>query len=317
MLNLTHVRSFLVVVDTKGIRSAAKKLDLSPSTIVEHVKQLEEHLAAPLLAREHRAVGPTQQGLRFLPYARALIGTALRARKLIHEPVLRVAAASNIGVYLLQPPMAAFRRRSGIEVEMWIGPNPDVAERLARGEADVAVMEWWDDRTGFLAPTWLREPLVVIVPPDHRWARLETIPPKELPSEILLGGETGSGTGRLLKEHLGEVADRLQIRSGFGSTEAVKKAVQAGAGVSIVMRSSVADEVANGRLVALSIEGALLVKDLKLVLPDQLPSASPAALLLKSLTIDSAGADRDGVPIAVPGLNQAQSAPPASAKRRR
>jgi DNA-binding transcriptional LysR family regulator len=300
MLNLTHVRSFLVVVDTKGIRSAAKKLDLSPSTIVEHIKQLEEHLAAPLLAREHRAVGPTRQGLRFMPYARALLGTAIRARELIHEPVLRVAAASNIGVYLLQPPITAFRRRSGIEVEMWIGPNPDVAERLQRGEADVAAMEWWDDRAGFAATTWMIEPLVVIVSPDHRWASMETIPLNDLPNEIMLGGEKGSGTGRVLKEQLGEVADLLQIRSGLGSTEAVKKAVQAGAGASIVMRSSVADEVASGRLVAKPIEGAPLTKDLKLVLPDQLPSASPAALLLGSLTIDSARADRGGYPLQYP-----------------
>ncbi|MDX2201250.1 MAG: LysR substrate-binding domain-containing protein [Hyphomicrobiaceae bacterium] len=286
MLNLAHVRSFLVVVDTRGIRAAAKTLELSPSTVVEHVKQLEEHLAAPLLLRENRAVKPTQYGMRFLPYARALVGTALRARELIHEPVLRVAAASNIGVYLLQPPITAFRRRIGIEVEMWIGPNPEVAERLERGEADVAAMEWWDNRAGFAATTWKLEPLVVIVSPDHRWARLETIPPKELLNETLLGGETGSGTGRVLKEQLGEVADRLRIRSGFGSTEAVKRAVQAGAGASIVMRSSVADEVDNGRLVARLIEGAPLVKDLKLVLPDQLPSDSPSALLVRALTID-------------------------------
>lgn len=286
MLNLTHVRSFLVVVDTKGIRSAAKKLDLSPSTIVEHIKQLEEHLAAPLLAREHRAVNPTQHGLRFLPYARALVGTAVRAREMMHQPRLRVAAASNIGVYLLQPPIAAFGRRMGIDVEMWIGPNPEVAERLERGEADVAVMEWWDDRGGFSAQTWLREPLVVIVSPEHRWASLQSIPPAELPCEIMLGGETGSGTGRVLKEQLGEVADRLRIRSGFGSTEAVKRAVQAGAGVSIVMRSAVTEEVACGRLAALEIEGVPLVKDLKLVLPDRLQSESPSALLVRTLVIE-------------------------------
>jgi DNA-binding transcriptional LysR family regulator len=286
MLNLTHVRSFLIVIDTRGIRSAAKIVELSPSTIVEHIKQLEEQLDAPLLVREHRAVKPTEYGLRFLPYARALIGTATRARELIHEPRLRLAAASNIGVYLLQPPITAFRRRMGIDIEMWIGPNPEVAERLERGQADVAAMEWWDDRAGFAATTWMHEPLVVIVSPDHRWAGRDSIPPAELPSEIMLGGETGSGTGRVLKEQLGEVADRLRIRSGFGSTEAVKKAVQAGAGVSIVMRSSVADEVANGRLVAMAIEGASLAKDLKIVLPDRLPSESPAALLLKSLLVD-------------------------------
>lgn len=280
MLNLAHVRSFLTIIDTKGVRSAAKALELAPSTIVEHIKQLEQDLAAPLLVRKYGAARPTPPGLRFLPYARAWVGTASRVKDLIHQPLLRLAAASNVGIYLLQPRIADFRRQTGIEVEMWIGPNPQVAERLERGEADVAAMEWWDDRAGFAASTWIRESLVVIVAPDHPWAALQAIAPEELPNEILLGGEPGSGTGRVLREQLGAVAERLHTRSGLGSTEAVKRAVQAGHGVSIVMNSSVADEVANGRLVALPIEGASLVKNIKLVVADLLPSASPAARLV-------------------------------------
>ncbi len=127
MLNLTHVRSFVFVIDEHGHRAAAKALALSPSTVVEHVRQLEEHLAAPLLERAHKGVKLSTYGLRFLPYARALIATASRARKLIKEPRFRVAAASNIGVYLLQPSIAAFRRQTGVEVEMWIAPNRQVA----------------------------------------------------------------------------------------------------------------------------------------------------------------------------------------------
>lgn len=284
MLNLAHVRSFLAVVDTRGVRSAAKTLALSPSTVVEHIKQLEQEVAAPLLVRELGRLNTTMQGSRFLPYARALVGTATRAKDLIQLPLLRLASSSNAGIYLLQPPLADFRRDTGIEVELWVGPNPQVAERLERGEADVAVMEWWDGRAGFTATAWVREPLVVIVPPEHPWAALETIETEQLLSESLLGGEASSGTGRVLRDQLGPIADRLRTRSGYGSTEAVKRAVCAGQGVSIVMRSAVADEVASGRLAALSISGAPLVKEIKLVVPDRLPRTSPAAILIENLT---------------------------------
>jgi DNA-binding transcriptional LysR family regulator len=87
----------------------------------------------------------------------------------------------------------------------------------------------------------------------------------------------------VLKDHLGEHADRLRIQPGFGSTEAVKKAVQAGHGASIVIRSSVIEEVATGRLAAVPIKGAHLSKDLKLVLPDNLPAASTAGLFAQFL----------------------------------
>jgi len=280
MINLIHVRSFLAVVDNNGVRSAAKELDVAPSTIVEHLKQLEQDVAASLLVRERATARPTPQGLRFLPYARALIGTAKRARELIHQPLLRLAAASNVGIYLLQPPLAVFQRQTGIDVEIWIGPNPQVVERLERGEADLVFMEWWDGRPGFAATTWRREPLVVIVAVSHPWAAREAVDPEELAGEIVLGGEPGSGTGRVLRAYLGPIADRLQTRSGWGSTEAVKRAVQAGHGISIVMQSSVTDEVASGRLVALPVKGVSLAKEIKLIVAEQLPRESPGARLV-------------------------------------
>lgn len=276
MLNLTHARSFVTVIATRGVRAAARELDLAPSTIVDHIRQLEEVLAAPLVVRQRGSAMPTDQGARFLPLARALVETAGRVRSLIHLPALRLAASSNVGIYLLQPHIAAFRQRAGIPVEQWIGSNLDVVARLERGEADVAAMEWWDGRPGFIARTWRREPLVVIVGLGHRWARRGSVPVTDLQTEPLLGGESGTGTGYLLRRQLGPIAKSLTIIDGFGSTEAVKRAVRAGCGASIVMEASVADEVATEQLVALRIEGVELNKEIKLIVPETLPPTAPA-----------------------------------------
>lgn len=282
MLNLLHVRSFLAVIDANGVRPAAKALDLAPSTIVEHMKQLEEHLATPLLHRRSGSALPTQQGRLFLPYARALVATASRARELIHQPRLRLAAASNVGTYLLPSPIAEFRRRFGIDVEIWIGPNPEVAARLEHGEADIAAMEWWYGRPGFDDRTWRREPLVVIAPPGHRLAQRASVQAEDLAGEILLGGEPGSGTGRVLRDRLGIGIQALETRSGFSSTEAVKRAVRAGLGISIVLKAAVADEVASGSLAALPFEGVHLSKDIKLITAQTHCDTSPVALFLEA-----------------------------------
>jgi LysR family transcriptional regulator, low CO2-responsive transcriptional regulator len=276
MLNLTHARSFVTVIATRGVRAAARELDLAPSTVVDHIRQLEEVLAAPLVVRQRGSAMPTDQGARLLPLARALVETAGRVRSLIHLPALRLAASSNVGIYLLQPHIAAFRRCAGIPVEQWIGSNSDVVARLERGEADVAAMEWWDGRSGFTARTWRREPLVVIVGLGHRWARRGSVPVTDLQTEPLLGGESGTGTGYLLRRQLGPIAKSLTIIDGFGSTEAVKRAVRAGCGASIVMEASVADEVAAEQLVALRIEGVELDKEIMLIVPETLPPTAPA-----------------------------------------
>jgi len=62
MLNLVHAKTFLAVLSERGFRAAARDLNLSPSTVVEHIKQLEEDLAAPLLVRRRGIVEPTYQG---------------------------------------------------------------------------------------------------------------------------------------------------------------------------------------------------------------------------------------------------------------
>lgn len=280
MLNLHHTRTFLAVVDAGGFRAASRVLDTAPSTILDHVGQLEAELGTSLIVRRRGYVQPTPQGAAFLPLARALIATAEHARAVIAGGPLRLAASSNIGTYMLQKPLADFSRRNGAHVDLWIGSNPATFERLSQGAADIAIMEFWQPSDDFEAHDWLREELVVIVAPSHPFAERTALQAEELIGERLLGGERGTGTGTLLRKRLGPVAARLSTVDGFGNTEAVKRAVRAGLGISLVMRSSVADEVATGALVTLTLQGAELVKETKIVLRRDMPSTSAARQFL-------------------------------------
>lgn len=277
MLNLVHARTFLAVLSQRGFRAAARDLKLSPSTVVEHIKQLEEDLAAPLIVRGRGVVEPTSQGAAFVPLARAMLDTAERSRIVIAQSALRIAASSNIGTYLLQSMLAAFQAADPLAVDLWVGPNHDVAERLTNGNADLALMEWWSDRPDFCQHSWRTEPLVVIVAPDHPWAGRSTIDAAELAGETLLGGEAGTGTNTVLRKQLGPLADHLTAVGGLGNTEAVKRAVRAGRGVSLVIAAAVTDEVRSGQLAAVPIKGIELAKELKIISPIGLPAAAPAA----------------------------------------
>ena len=287
MLNLVHARTFLSVLDERGFRAAARGLDLSPSTVVEHIRQLEEDLAAPLLVRRRGIVEPTSQGAAFAPLARAMLDTAERSRVVIAQAALRVAASSNIGTYLLQSRLAIFQTADPVKIDLWIGPNQDVADRLTNGGADVALMEWWSDRPGFYQHGWRKEPLVVIVAPDHPWARRSTIEADELAGQPLLGGEAGTGTITILRTQLGPLADRLTAIGGFGNTEAVKRAVRAGRGISLVLAAAVVDEVRAGQLVALPLTGIELAKELKIIVPVGLPETAPAARFVSHILRDA------------------------------
>jgi DNA-binding transcriptional LysR family regulator len=81
----------------------------------------------------------------------------------------------------------------------------------------------------------------------------------------------------------------LTTVGGFGSTEAVKRAVRAGRGVSFVPAAAVADEVKAGQLVTLRLKDIDLVKELKIISPIGVPDAAPAmrfvAWVLRDATV--------------------------------
>ena len=191
-----------------------------------------------------------------------------RALLAIKSPKLKVGASSNIGIYLLQPYLHDFLRHQSQEedkLDLLIDNNPTVADKLENAEIDIALMEWWSSKAGFESQTWKIEPLVLITPTDHPLAKLPSISKSILAGLDLIGGESGSGTGRLLKTYLQDFQQMPKVTMQLGSTEAVKQAVRAGLGISLVFASAVADEVRHGSLCAIPIEDNALRKSIQLV----------------------------------------------------
>lgn len=279
MIDLDQVRSFVAVIEAGSFRDAALRLGLAQPTISQHVQKLEATLDYHLVERNRARATTTAAGLQFLPFAKALLRLAERAQAALDRGTLAIGASSNIGVYLLQPLVRAFTsaQPSIGPVDIRIGTNPETARRLEDGEIDIALMEWWDDRPGFEAAVWRREKLVVIVPPEHPWAKRRSVDKATLLCEPMIGGEPGTGTARLLQQTFGVEATALKVGLQLGSTEAVKQAVRAGLGISITLESAVQDELRVGTLRALRIEETSLAKPLYSIFPAGLSIANPAA----------------------------------------
>ncbi len=283
MLNLEHIASFLAVLRTRNFRAAAHERALSQATVSQHIQKLEAELNTRLIARSHSGCTPTAAGTILLPHAESLLRVNTRVLSLMHKPAIVIGASSNIGVYLLQPYVKSFLAETQCPIEIVIQHNPAIADKLERGEIDLATMEWWDDRPGYIARPWRQEELVVIVAPDHPWAKLSAIPRDLLKDAPLLGGEPGTGTGTLLVQHLGEEIRGVQVAMQLGSTEAVKQWVKASLGVSIVLSSTVVEECRAGTLRAIPLEGSPICKTLYVIWRDTLHQDSLPLRLAKRL----------------------------------
>lgn len=268
MINLERVATFLAVATCGSFRVAARNTGLSQPAVSQQVKWLEQSLNVNLITRSNAGSTLTPEGRAFLPYAENLVRTCDRASALFEKNSLVIGASSNTGIYLLQPYLKAYTDVSPHKLEVIIGTNTVIADKLQNFEIDVAIMEWWNNRPGFVATIWRRENLVLIVPPHHPWAGMRDVPRDWLIGLDLLGGEAGSGTGHLLRQYLGDDASTIGVSMQLGSTEAVKRAVQAGLGISLVMAAAVVDEARSGLLYAIPIAGEPLRKTLHVIRRD-------------------------------------------------
>ena len=105
----------------------------------------------------------------------------------------------------------------------------------------------------------------------------------------MVGGEAGTGTGMLLQKIFGRRAANLPVAMTLGSTEAVKAAVRAGLGISLVFASAVESEVRTGALRALTISGIKVQKDLYVIVAEDTPPLSPSHSFSRMLTASSGG----------------------------
>ena len=277
MLNLNQLETFVAIIDSKSFRAAAVRLGCSQPTVTQQLRKLEESLGVSLIVRDRSRSVPTAQGALLLAPARGLLRAAKHIEDLIGGRRLVVGASSNIGIYLLQPFLFEYgqMQASTAALDLQIGSNPEIVERLTMGELDVAVLEWWDQRPGFTAYPWRKEKLVVIVNPGHPWAKRKSVRPESLFQEPMIGGESGTGTGALLRKLFRRRASDIQVGQTVGSTEGVKAAVKAGLGVSLVFASAVEEEVSAGSLKALDVSGIRIEKELFVVLPNDTPVHSP------------------------------------------
>lgn len=276
-INLEFLRSYLAVLRAGSFHAAARELGLAQPTVSQHVKKLENSLGVTLIVRGSARCLPAARTEIFARRAEALLRfVEFTCASLVH-PAIMIGASSNIGIYLLQPYFKAFRStldEGSPKPDLVIGSNEEILGKLDRDEVDVGVTEWWNEKPGFVSHIWRRERLVVITPPDHPWTKLGEIDPSRLAEEPMIGGEPGTGTGRILRDRLGPLAQSLRVILSLGSTEAVKNAVRNGLGISIVFESAVEDEVRSGALAALRLRNVELAKPLHLVHRRGLPAGN-------------------------------------------
>jgi LysR family transcriptional regulator, low CO2-responsive transcriptional regulator len=169
---------------------------------------------------------------------------------------VKVAASTTAGIYIVPAALGAFHRQNpGVTLTLDVVNRFNAQERLLNDDVDLAVMGLIEDAHDLDVAEFVPNELVVIAPPGHRFAPRQAIPLAELSEEVFLLRESGSGT-RTDVERLFSVAEMsLKVGMELRSSGAIKQAVTAGLGVSIMPLSALELELAAGRVITLDVVG--------------------------------------------------------------
>lgn len=266
--SLHHLDVFVAIAREGSVRTAADRLARSQSAASMALAELEARLGHPLFDRAAKRLVLNANGRRLLPRAIALLDHATEVEQAFSDELsapLRLAASLTIGNHLLPPIIAHWRAaHPAAYVQLRIGNTRDVADAVLHFNVDAGFVEGSVQHEDLLLRTWMRDRMVVCAAPTHPLAH-KRASVKQLAAADWIVREPGSGTRETVDQALLKLLGWPRPAMELGSSEAVRLAMMAGAGISCLSRHSVADALAAGTLVELRCEIKPPERDLSVV----------------------------------------------------
>ena len=176
-MDLRQLEVFAGVYDLRSFSRAASALNLTQSTVSEHVRLLEEELGTRLFDRLSRETVPTRAGELLYGYARRMLGLRTEARQALDQflgqisgPLL-VGASTIPGEYVLPAVIGRFREQHPrVTITLQISDTRGIVQAVLDGQVDVGVVGADPGNRVLKARTLMPDELVLVVPPGHSWA---------------------------------------------------------------------------------------------------------------------------------------------------
>lgn len=257
-MNLQDVSLFLVITETRSLTQAAKRQGISAMAVSRRLASLESELGTRLLQRTTRSVSLTQEGMEFLPYARALIEAESGARALFSPStqgatgLLRVTAPSGFGRRHILPLISELLSENPtLRIDLQL--TEDVVDIVGKG-FDVAIRIAPLKDSTLIARKIADNPRIVCASPEY----LKTIGMPHGVDDLLKHHCLRlSSVPQWMFERDGELL-RVGVDGRFSSdnVEGVRELCTQGLGIAQLTRWDVMKEIRNGTLVEINFADA-------------------------------------------------------------
>lgn len=258
---LRQLQILVTVAHTGGYTRAAEALFLTQPTISMQVQKLSDAIGLPLFERVGKRLDLTLAGHKVLRAAEDILdrlnhlGDDIIELKGEVKGELRIAVVTTAKYFMPHLLGAFLHRYPEVEPRLTVTNRAKVIGQMTKNEDELFIMGQVPDGLDVKTHPFLENDLVVAAPPSHPLAREHQISLARLTQERFLVREPGSGTRLAVDRLLGEHDLAIEPYMELGSSEAIKQAVMAGLGLSVLSLDNLRLELAGDHLAVLDVDG--------------------------------------------------------------
>ena len=259
-----RLQVFQTVARLLSFTKAAEELHMTQPAVTFQVRQLEEQFNTRLFDRTHNRISLTEAGKRVHECAERIFELYAEMDNSVREltgdisGVLILGASTTIAEYMLPALLGDFKAKyPDITIRLKVANTDGIVSQVENNAIDLGVVEAPVNNKNLVVEECRTDHMVLIVPPAHELAKEDVVPIQRVADYPFICREEGSGTREVMIESMQDAgvspAD-LNIAMELSSLEAIKGAVEAGMGVSILSNATIQKELKLGTLVAVQLD---------------------------------------------------------------
>jgi DNA-binding transcriptional LysR family regulator len=271
-MHLRFLKIFCDIVDLGSFSRAAKLNGVSQSNASQVVHQLEERMGVKLIDRSKRPFVLTPEGNRFHEGSRVIVqryDDLEREVRSLHEAAaarLTIASIYSVGLAHMSGCMREFlaaHPKADVRLE-YVHPHR-VYEEVDQGHADLGLVSYPEESSSLAALPWRSEPMVIVCYPHHPLASQRAASLEKLAGEAFVAFQSGLKIRDEIDRALSAHKVRVRAALEFDNIETIKRAIEIGAGISLLPAPTISRELESGSLVQIALEDVSLERPLGII----------------------------------------------------
>ncbi|KAA8782439.1 DNA-binding transcriptional LysR family regulator [Paenibacillus sp. 4624] len=264
-MNFHQLHIFYTVAEKGSFSAAAQALHMTQPAVTMQIQSLEDYFGTKLLLRSTKKIELSEAGRTLLPHAKRSVelvrqtDEAMSAFTQKLQGRLQLGASLTIGEYVLPRMLGPFAKQyPDISIVMKVMNTTQIMDEILKHQLNFGLIEAPVNHPDMIVEPVMQDELKLIVPAGHDLAGRGKVNLEEVMNYPFVLREEGSGTRQVMEGQLQKKKidpSDMNVVMELGSTGAVKSAVEAGVGITMLSPSSVQHELALGLVHIVDIRG--------------------------------------------------------------